>query len=148
MDLSTQVPGSVLSYAGRLTGQLMTVSGGLLQAAYLHGSAALGGWVPGRNTLRDSPLPGLLEIGCLGLEDKCVRFREGVVRNGSGMDRQIRHQHLELTVGLGRVGLGEPFIQLRKVDTPVASGNPQPLGNRLPIRISRPGRARGNQRGR
>src|SRR3977135_838028 len=27
----------------------MTASGGLLQAAYLHGSAALGGWVPGRS---------------------------------------------------------------------------------------------------
>jgi streptomycin 3"-adenylyltransferase len=49
MDLSTQVPDSVLSYAGRLTGELTTVSGGLLQAAYLHGSAVLGGWVPGRS---------------------------------------------------------------------------------------------------
>ena len=49
MDLSTQPPGSVLSYAGRLIGQLMTASGGLLQAAYLHGSAVLGGWVPGRS---------------------------------------------------------------------------------------------------
>jgi streptomycin 3"-adenylyltransferase len=48
MDLSTP-PGSVLSYAGRLIGRLMTVSGGALQAAYLHGSAALGGWVPGRS---------------------------------------------------------------------------------------------------
>jgi len=49
MDLSTQVPGTVLSYAGRLPGPLITVSGGVLQAAYLHGSAALGGWVPGRS---------------------------------------------------------------------------------------------------
>ena len=64
------------------------------------------------------------------------------------MDRQVRHQHFELAVGLGRVGLGEPFIQLRKVDTPVAGGNPQPLSDSLPICISRPGRARGNQRGR
>ena len=49
MDLSTQPPGRVLSYAGRLASQLMTVSGGALHAAYLHGSAALGGWVPGRS---------------------------------------------------------------------------------------------------
>jgi len=49
MDLSTHPPGSVLSYAGWLTGRLMTASGGLLQAAYLHGSAVLGGWVPGRS---------------------------------------------------------------------------------------------------
>jgi Domain of unknown function (DUF4111) len=49
MELSTQPPDSVLSYAGRLTGQLMALPGGVLQAAYLHGSAALGGWVPGRS---------------------------------------------------------------------------------------------------
>ena len=48
MDLRTP-PGSVISYARRLTGQLMTVPSGVLQAAYLHGSAALGGWVPGRS---------------------------------------------------------------------------------------------------
>lgn len=41
--------GSVLAYAQKLTGRLLAVSGGSLQAAYLHGSAALGGWVPGRS---------------------------------------------------------------------------------------------------
>jgi nucleotidyltransferase-like protein len=49
MDLSTQPPGRVVAYARELTGQLMEVSDGVLQAAYLHGSAALGGWVPGRS---------------------------------------------------------------------------------------------------
>jgi hypothetical protein len=49
MDLSAQPPGSVLSYTGRLTGQLTALPGGVLQAAYLHGSAVLGGWVPGRS---------------------------------------------------------------------------------------------------
>ena len=49
MDSSAEPAGSVLAYARTLTGQLITVSGGLLQAAYLHGSAALGGWMPGRS---------------------------------------------------------------------------------------------------
>jgi hypothetical protein len=49
MDTSAQPPGRVAAYARALTGQLIGVSGGLLQAAYLHGSAALGGWVPGRS---------------------------------------------------------------------------------------------------
>lgn len=54
------------------------------------------------------------------------------------MDRQIRYWHLELTVGLGRVGLAEPLIQLPKVDAPVACGNRQPLGDSLPVRICCP----------
>jgi hypothetical protein len=49
VDPTAPSPDSVLAYARTLTGQLMTMSGGLLQAAYLHGSAALGGWVPGRS---------------------------------------------------------------------------------------------------
>lgn len=49
MDSSAGPPVSVLAYARTLTGQLITLSGGLLQAAYLHGSAALGGWMPGRS---------------------------------------------------------------------------------------------------
>jgi Aminoglycoside adenylyltransferase, C-terminal domain len=39
----------VFAYAGTLAGRLLAVSGGLLRGAYLHGSAALGGWVPGRS---------------------------------------------------------------------------------------------------
>jgi hypothetical protein len=49
MGSTARSPDSVFAYARTLTGRLMTVSGGLLQAAYLHGSAALGGWVPGRS---------------------------------------------------------------------------------------------------
>ncbi len=49
MDTSAPPPGSVIAYARALTGQLMVVPDGVLQAAYLHGSAALGGWVPGRS---------------------------------------------------------------------------------------------------
>src|SRR5262249_46864492 len=39
-------PDSVLAYAAALTEELKLASGGLVQAAYLHGSAALGGWLP------------------------------------------------------------------------------------------------------
>ena len=84
--------------------------------------------------------PRLLEIGRLGLEHECVRLGQGVACDGSGMGRQIRHQHLELAVGLGLIGLSQPLIQLRKVDAAVAGGDPQPASDSLPIRISRPGR--------
>ena len=39
-------PSSVLAYAAALTDELARASGGLTEAAYLHGSAALGGWLP------------------------------------------------------------------------------------------------------
>jgi hypothetical protein len=39
-------PDSVLAYAAVLSGELKRASGGLVRAAYLHGSAALGGWLP------------------------------------------------------------------------------------------------------
>ena len=40
-------PASVLAYAALLTDELKRAAGDLVQAAYLHGSAALGGWQPG-----------------------------------------------------------------------------------------------------
>ena len=39
-------PDSVLAYAVALTQELQRTSDGLVQAAYLHGSAVLGGWLP------------------------------------------------------------------------------------------------------
>lgn len=39
-------PDRVLEYAAAVTGELLTASAGLVQAAYLHGSAVLGGWQP------------------------------------------------------------------------------------------------------
>jgi hypothetical protein len=49
MNASSQPPASVLAYARALTDQLTMASDGLLRAAYLHGSATLGGWVPGHS---------------------------------------------------------------------------------------------------
>ena len=42
-------PGAVLSYAQLLSIQVGGSLGGQLRAAYLHGSAVLGGWMPGRS---------------------------------------------------------------------------------------------------
>lgn len=47
MDTSAPPPDSVVLYARAMTGQLMAMPDGVLQAAYLHGSAVLGGWIPG-----------------------------------------------------------------------------------------------------
>jgi hypothetical protein len=49
MDTSAEPPSSVVAYARALTGQLRAASDGVLQAAYLHGSAVLGGWLAGRS---------------------------------------------------------------------------------------------------
>lgn len=45
MDVGTTPPAIVLSYAQRLTDELVRATGRCLKAVYLHGSAALGGWV-------------------------------------------------------------------------------------------------------
>lgn len=50
-DGSTAPPEVVLGYARELASQLAGAAGGLLRAVYLHGSAALGGWVPGRSDI-------------------------------------------------------------------------------------------------
>jgi Domain of unknown function (DUF4111)/Nucleotidyltransferase domain len=42
-------PGHVLSYAGSLAARVGGSLGGRLRAAYLHGSAVLGGWLPERS---------------------------------------------------------------------------------------------------
>lgn len=42
-------PASVLGYAASVCADLEAVSSRLLQAVYVHGSAALGGWVPGKS---------------------------------------------------------------------------------------------------
>jgi hypothetical protein len=46
---ASRPPDLVLSWARRLTGFLDQASGGRLRGAYLHGSAVLGGWIPGRS---------------------------------------------------------------------------------------------------
>jgi hypothetical protein len=91
--------------------------------------------------------PDCLRLGALVLSTS-VSGGQSVARDGNGVSRQVRHQRLELGVGLGRVGLSQPLIQLREVDAAVAGGNPQPVSDSLPIRVSRPGRGCRNQRSR
>ncbi|MBO0831568.1 MAG: DUF4111 domain-containing protein [Actinobacteria bacterium] len=49
MNSGAEPPGNVLAYARTVTHQLIAVSGDLVQAAYLHGSAVLGGWIQRRS---------------------------------------------------------------------------------------------------
>lgn len=63
MDSPDCLPGQVLSYARLVTEQVGASLGGRLRAAYLHGSAVLGGWVPERSDVdmlfvADDGVPG------------------------------------------------------------------------------------------
>jgi Domain of unknown function (DUF4111) len=78
MDLSAQPPGRVVAYARALTGQLMVAADGVLQAAYLHGSAALGGWVPGRSDV------DMLFVAADGLSTTAVKRMGEVLCEGAG----------------------------------------------------------------
>jgi hypothetical protein len=66
----TGPPPSVLAYAQNLTDRLRAVPGGQLQAAYLHGSAAMGGWVRGRSDidllLVAAARPGSAAVAAIG----------------------------------------------------------------------------------
>jgi hypothetical protein len=89
MDPAAPSADSVLAYARTLTGRLMTASGGLLQAAYLHGSAALGGWVPGR-----SDVDMLFVIGD-GIDGVAVERMSQALREAAG---QCPGRELECSV--------------------------------------------------
>ena len=79
MDISAQPPGRVAAYARALAGQLMVVPpDGVLQAAYLHGSAALGGWVPGRSDV------DLLLVAADGVSSAAVKRMGEVLGEGAG----------------------------------------------------------------
>jgi len=78
MDTSAQPPGSVVAFARALTGQLMVTSDGVLQAAYLHGSAALGGWVPGRSDV------DVLFVAADGVPGAAVTRMGDVLCEGAG----------------------------------------------------------------
>ena len=78
MDISAPPPGRVVAYARALTGQLMAVPDGVLQAAYLHGSAALGGWVPGRSDV------DLLFVAADGVSSAAVKRIGEVLGEGAG----------------------------------------------------------------
>ena len=78
MDISTQPPGRVVAYARALTGQLMVLPDRVLQAAYLHGSAALGGWVPGRSDV------DMLFVAADGISSAAVTRMGEVLCAGAG----------------------------------------------------------------
>ncbi len=77
MDISAPPPGQVAAYARALAGQLMVLAEGVLQAAYLHGSAALGGWRPGRSDV------DMLFVAADGVSSATVTRMGEVLRAGA-----------------------------------------------------------------
>ena len=77
MDISAQPPGGVVDYARALTARLMAVPDGVLAASYLHGSAALGGWMPGRSDV------DVLFVAADGVSSAAVERMGGVLREGA-----------------------------------------------------------------
>jgi Domain of unknown function (DUF4111) len=109
----------VVSWAERLTGLVDQASGGRLRAAYLHGSAVLGGWLAGRSdvdamfvTCADLPAASVAAVAevltagaadCPGTELECSVVTAGQarrpgapwpfvlhVRSGAGAPRVVR----------------------------------------------------------
>ena len=78
MDISAPPPAGVVAYARALTGELMVVPDGMLQAAYLHGSAALGGWVAGRSDV------DMLFVAADGISSAAVQRMGEALCEGAG----------------------------------------------------------------
>lgn len=78
METSAQPPGRVVACTQALTGQLMVALDGVLQAAYLHGSAELGGWVPGRSDV------DMLFVAADGISSSAVTRMGEVLCAGAG----------------------------------------------------------------
>lgn len=78
MDTNAQPPGSVVAYARALTSQLTAVPDGVLQAAYLHGSAASGGWVSGRSDV------DMLLVAADSVSSAAMTRMGEVLREGAG----------------------------------------------------------------
>src|SRR5580658_7048615 len=88
---------------------------------------------------RDDPAPGLLDVGRGGPQDQRFRLEaDPRVRDERRLRRQVRHQGLEVGGGLGLVGPAKPVIELRQIDPAFGGRDPQPFGDRLPVRIDRP----------
>src|SRR5580700_224615 len=92
---------------------------------------------------RHGPLAGLPDIGRGGLEDKSLGFGHRLMpRNEIRLDRQIRYQGPELPVGARAVGLAEPVVQFIEVDPAFGDGDPELLGDGLPVGVRCPDRVR------
>jgi hypothetical protein len=160
MDISAQPPGKVVAYTRALAGQLMVGRDGVLQAAYLHGSAALGGWVPGRSDV------DMLFVAADGVSSAAVKRMGEVLCEGAGgcpgrelecsvvTVAQARHPAppwpfvLHVTAGPGKPGravrpgrrsLGDPDLLMhyavcRAAGWPVCGPPPQDLIGVVPRR--------------
>ena len=77
-DASVQPPASVGVYARTLVARLAAMPDGVLRAAYVHGSAALGGWVPGRSDV------DMLFVVADGISSAAVEQMGDVLRASAG----------------------------------------------------------------
>jgi Domain of unknown function (DUF4111)/Nucleotidyltransferase domain len=84
-------PERVLAYATAITGDLMTASGGLVQAAYLHGSAVLGGWLPASDVDILVVAADCIEAGALARIAVVLAARSDVAGGcpGSGLECSV-----------------------------------------------------------
>ena len=158
MRSRAQPPDSVVTYAQALTDQLVMVPHSALQAAYLHGSAALGGWVAGRSDV------DILLVAGDGINSAAVKQMGEVLYAGAGecpgrelectlvTVAQARQPAppwpfaLHVTAGPGRPGrtvrpdsrsLGDPDLLMRYADCraagwPVYGPRPQDLIGAVP----------------
>jgi hypothetical protein len=117
VDAADCPPGQVLAYARLVTEQVGASLGGRLRAAYLHGSAVLGGWVPERS---DVDMLFVTEDGVPGADLAAVAATLTALRPvcpGRGLECSL--------VGLGQAARPQaPWPFLLHVAT--ASGGGQP----------------------
>jgi len=120
-------PDSVLAYAAALTQELQQASDGLVQAAYLHGSAALGGWLPSSD----------VDILFIAADDISAATLEMVARSLADEGRLCPGRGLECSV-VSRSAAGVarppwPFL------LHVATGPTEPGGSRIHLGANSPG---------
>lgn len=105
MTHSSLPPGIVLAYARALAARLTVASDGLLRAAYLHGSAALGGWVPGRSDV------DLLLVADNGIGGAAVdRIARALHEAGAGCPGRDLECSMVTVAQAGRPGSPWPYL--------------------------------------
>jgi hypothetical protein len=151
-------PGQVLAYARLVTEQAGASLGGRLVAAYLHGSAVLGGWVPERSDVdmlfvADDGVPGqalealasALAVGrpaCPGTGLECSVVTAGQAARPRPPWPFLLHVagtpgHSHLRIVVGHDHSGDPDLLMhytvcRSAGWPVCGPGPQELIGRVP----------------
>jgi len=120
-------PDSVLRYATALAAELVRVSYGLVQAAYLHGSAALGGWLASSD----------VDMLFVAADEISAGALDRVARSLADSDRACPGRGLECSVvsGSAAAAAAPPWLFLLHV----ATGAAEPGGCRIVLGADSPG---------